>query len=127
MIETVEREKRSAKRTGDFDLDSLTVGELTALRDAAEAKRQEKLESATLDVLEEARSKLAEMGLSLENVLAQTRPVHKAKRGGAGEKVPVKYRSPKGEEWSGRGRMPRWLAEAEKNGSDRREFLVHRA
>ena len=115
------------KKAADFNLDELTVGELTTLRDAAESKRQEKLESAKLDVLEEARAKLAEMGLSLEGVLSENKGTYKPTRAGTGGKVAVKYRSHKGEEWSGRGRMPRWLSEAEKNGTDRKEFLVQRS
>src|SRR5215207_8272680 len=47
----------------------MTVAELTALRDAAEAKRREKLDDAKNAVLEETRAKLAELGLTLEAVL----------------------------------------------------------
>jgi DNA-binding protein H-NS len=40
--------------------------------------------------------------------------------------VPVKYRNPDdaSESWSGRGRMPLWLAAQIKAGKDREEFLI---
>jgi DNA-binding protein H-NS len=41
----------------------------------------------------------------------------------AGNKLPVKYKSPEGEEWSGRGRLPKWLETAEAEGRTRDEFL----
>lgn len=39
--------------------------------------------------------------------------------------VPVKYRHPEtGDSWTGRGRTPRWIVEAEKAGTDRSTFAV---
>ena len=39
--------------------------------------------------------------------------------------VPIKYRHPEtGETWTGRGRTPRWIVEAEKAGTDRSSFAV---
>ena len=60
---------RESRRHPAVDLDSMTVAELTALRDAAEAKRLEKLEEAKNTVLAETRARLAELGLTLEAVL----------------------------------------------------------
>jgi hypothetical protein len=57
---------RESKRLPAAGLERMTVAELTALRDAAEAKRLEKLEDAKNAVLEETRAKLAELGLTLE-------------------------------------------------------------
>ena len=34
------------------------------------------------------------------------------------------YRGPKGQEWSGRGRVPRWVRDAEAAGKNREEFAV---
>jgi DNA-binding protein H-NS len=41
-----------------------------------------------------------------------------------GAKRAAKYRGPNGEEWSGRGRTPRWLAALEAEGRGREEFLI---
>lgn len=42
----------------------------------------------------------------------------------AGKPVPVKYRDDKGNTWTGRGKTPRWLADAEKTGKHREQFKV---
>src|SRR4051812_6852993 len=60
---------RESRRRPVVDLDRMTVAELTALRDAAEAKRREKLDDAKNAVLGETRAKLAELGLTLETAL----------------------------------------------------------
>lgn len=106
-----------------FDLDGMSVQDLTALRDAAEAKRREKLDAARDQVLAETRAKLAELGLTLEAAL----PGATAGQGGkarknAGGSLPVKFRGPNGEEWSGRGRLPKWLQALETSGKARDQF-----
>jgi len=118
---------RESKRRPAIDLDRMTVAELTALRDAAEAKRREKLDDARNAVLEDTRAKLAELGLTLEAVLPT--PVSggqggqgRKKRRDAGQLLPVKYRGPNGVTWSGRGRMPKWLQTLEAEGRNREEF-----
>lgn len=46
------------------------------------------------------------------------------KRGPRGP-VPVKYRHPDtGETWTGRGKAPRWISDAEAAGRKREEFLI---
>ena len=42
----------------------------------------------------------------------------------AGTKVAAKYRGPKGETWSGRGSMPRWLVELVAQGKSRDSFAI---
>ena len=46
------------------------------------------------------------------------------KRGGRRGKVAPKYRSAKGETWSGRGLKPRWLTAAIKEGKKPEDFLI---
>src|SRR3954470_10326291 len=118
---------RESKRRPAVDLDRMTVAELTALRNAAEAKRREKLDHARNAVLEDTRAKLAELGLTLEAVLPTPISVGQGgqgrkKRRDAGQPLPVKYRGPGGETWSGRGCMPKWLQTLEAEGRNREEF-----
>jgi DNA-binding protein H-NS len=40
-------------------------------------------------------------------------------------KVAIKYRDDKGNTWTGRGKTPRWLAEAEKAGKQRDTFKIN--
>lgn len=50
---------------------------------------------------------------------------HKAKaKGRKRHKVAIKYRDPAGNTWTGRGRAPRWLVAAEKQGAKRENFKV---
>jgi DNA-binding protein H-NS len=112
------------KRRTAVDLDAMTVQELTALRDAAEAKRLEKLDAAREAVLAETRAKLAELGLTLESALHTPAAPGRKSRTDAGGNLPVKYRGPNGEKWSGRGRPPKWLQAVEAEGRNREEFRV---
>jgi DNA-binding protein H-NS len=42
----------------------------------------------------------------------------------AERKVAIKYRDENGNTWTGRGKTPRWLAEAERGGKSREAFKV---
>ena len=104
-----------------FDLDSLTVPELAALIEAAQAKRQEKMEGAKTALLAEFSDKAAELGLSLKALMSspQRAPERKPRRS-KGEKVAPKYRNPEtGDTWTGRGREPGWI-----KGKNRDEFAL---
>ncbi len=82
--------------------------------------------------MEEFRAKAEAMGLSLQELLgssAQTgRPTGAARqprKDAPKAPLPAKYRNPEtGETWSGRGRMPKWLALAEGHGRSRDEFAT---
>jgi DNA-binding protein H-NS len=102
-------------------IDRLPVPELVNIRDAIEHKRLEHLEEAKNAVLEEMRGKLAELGLTLEEALPQS---GRKSRSDAGRPLPVRYRSPTGETWSGRGYPPRWVTQLESEGRNREEFRV---
>jgi DNA-binding protein H-NS len=113
----------TANNGAGVDLDGMTVPELRALAEAATAKAREKTEAAKQAVLDETRAKLAELGVDFDGLL-KAPPAKKASRGVPPPALPVKFRGPKGEAWSGRGKLPSWLAEAEKQGRKREEFKV---
>ena len=108
-------------------VERMSVPELTALIEAAEQKRNEKREAAKHELVAEFRAKAAELGFSAEALLSaqdgKTKSARKP-RDDAGTKRPVKFRGPNGEEWSGRGRMPNWLAALEAEGRKREEFAT---
>jgi DNA-binding protein H-NS len=101
--------------------DYATAGELREIRDMAEERRQEKLEDAKNMLIEEMREKLSQMGIEPSQVNVTFGRQRRA-RGGT---LPVKYRSPNGETWSGRGNAPNWLTALEEQGYNRDEFLVN--
>ena len=119
------------------DLDRMTVQQLTTLIAAAEAKRRDKLEDARAALRAEMEQRTAELGISagdLFSTAGQQVPAEQAAgkngtrarkpRDDIGTKRAAKYRGPNGEEWSGRGRMPNWLAALEAEGRGREEFLI---
>ena len=113
-------------------LEGLTVADLDSVVAEAEKQREARRETGRRELVEEFRSRAAEMGLSLEELLGNGaqpgRPPGKARSGRTGASAsprPAKYRDPEtGETWSGRGRVPRWLKAAERRGRKREEFAV---
>ena len=119
------------------DLDRMTVQQLTTLIAAAEGKRRDKLEDARAELRSEMERRAAELGISAgdlfsragqqaptEQVAAKSGRRARKPRDDTGSKRAAKYRGPNGEEWSGRGRMPNWLAALEAEGRNREEFLI---
>ena len=119
------------------DLDRMTVQQLTTLIAAAEAKRRDKLEDARAALRSEMEQRTAELGIALgdlfstpeqqapaEQVAAKNGRRARKPRDDIGAKRAAKYRGPNGEEWSGRGRTPKWMAVLEAEGRGREEFLI---
>ena len=119
------------------DLDRMTVQQLTTLIATAEAKRRDKLEDARAELRAEMERRAAELGISADDLFSaagqQASTEQRAAKNGTrarkprddiGAKRAAKYRGPNGEEWSGRGRTPRWLAALEAEGRGREEFLI---
>ena len=126
------------------DLDRMSAQQLTALIAAAEAKRRDKLEDARTALRTEMERRAAELGISAgdlfsapgqqapaEQGAAKSQTRTRKPRDGIGAKRAAKYRGPNGEEWSGRGRTPNWLAALEAEGRGpraegrgREEFLI---
>jgi DNA-binding protein H-NS len=98
--------------------ETLSPQELLTLRDQIERRRLRKLEEAKSAVLEEMKGRLSALGLSLNDVVPARRP-RKSK-----PSVSIKYRSPDGETWSGRGHAPLWLRQLELQGHSREEYAV---
>ncbi len=70
--------------------------------------------------IDQVNSLVAQFGIKVSEVRFNV-------KSGANRKtssVAVKYRDSSGNTWTGRGRTPRWLAEAETHGKRRESFLV---
>lgn len=110
-----------------IDFDSLSAAELTQLIQSAEAKLAEKREGAKAALIEEMTAKAAALGMSLEALVgkqAAPRTNVRKVRGDASKPLAAKFRSPEGETWSGRGRMPIWLTRATAEGKSKEDFAV---
>jgi DNA-binding protein H-NS len=105
------------------DLNSMSRKDLMKLRadvDKALAGVAERERRAALDAAERA---VAEHGFSLSELTGMSPPRGK---GGRKSKGPAKYRNPADPEqtWSGKGRRPAWINEAEAAGRDIADFLI---
>ena len=117
------------------------LGEINRLQTLAATRRRKEVGAVIADI----RQKMADYGITLDELQA---PVRKGKGGGSGakpgrpkgkkaakpkkktakRKVAPKYKDPQsGATWSGRGLTPKWLAEKEKAGAKREEFLIKAA
>jgi DNA-binding protein H-NS len=114
------------ERVGLIDeiMNMLSAQELRQVRESAEKKRAGKLKDARSAFLVEVQQKAEQLDLSLEDVLTMQHETKTRSRKREGAPVTIKYRSPAGEGWSGRGRVPIWLREAQAQGHNREEFLV---
>lgn len=91
--------------------------QIDALQAEADALRAQEIEAVVADV----RAKVAEYGLTEQDVFGRTRGA-RAKGSAIAKTLSVpKYRDPKtGATWSGKGRAPAWIA----NARNRDLFLI---
>jgi DNA-binding protein H-NS len=98
---------------------TLSAQQLLVVRDLVEKYRKRKVEEAKRKVLEEMKGKLSSLGLSLSDITPSKRTIQKKT-----SSLRVKYRSPKGDTWSGTGLAPNWLRQLEAQGHSRAEYEV---
>jgi DNA-binding protein H-NS len=115
-LDTLSSEERM--RLIEEIFETLTPQELLTIRDLAEKQKQRRLTEAKAAVLEEMKGKLSALGLTLNDVI----PTKRNRK--SNPSVRVKYRSPDGETWSGRGHAPFWLRQLELQGHKREEYAV---
>jgi len=84
------------------------------MKQAEQARRAE-----TAAVIADIQARMREFGITIDDLKGGGR---KGKSRGV---VAAKYRNPTtGEAWSGRGRSPKWLVDAQAKGRSKDEFLV---
>lgn len=114
-----------------FDIEKFSLPELTSLLIAAEQRRQR---ISSRRPIATVRRKLiafaAQCGYTIEELYGDPpapamAPKKRAPRRKS-SKVAAKYRDPENKRntWSGRGRMPRWLAQKTKHGRSVTDFLI---
>lgn len=116
-----------------LNLKRMSISELVALRNRVQSALSEKIEQERTELqnqMEELQnletSPAAPNGSRRPRVGRQARKVAKSKPGRKRGKVAPKYRGPKGETWTGRGRAPRWLVGLEAQGRKRENYLIQR-
>ena len=103
-------------------LDKMTYAELKELRDRVDAAMIEAQASEKQAVRAKMEALAAESGFTVAELLGG-KAAKASRKGGS---VAAKYRNPKNpsETWAGRGRQPRWLADALKKGQKLESFAV---
>lgn len=86
-----------------------------------QAEAGQVLKVAREEAIAEVKAKIAEFGLSAKDLglVAAGSPVRQGKG-----RLPGKYRSVEGKEWSGRGRKPEWIKDALAAGKSLDEFKI---
>jgi DNA-binding protein H-NS len=93
------------------DLAGYTFGELKGLQHEIDRAIKERQQQEVQKAREQIFAIAKKAGVSVEELLGN--PEKKMTKG-TGEKVQPKYQNPKdvSQTWTGRGRQPRWIAEA---------------
>jgi DNA-binding protein H-NS len=100
-------------------LEKMSYAELTGMGQQIERLKIEKQSAERQAVRDKVTALAKEHGFTLDGVIGKGR-----RKGG---KVAAKFRDSKNPDntWTGRGRMPRWMAAATKGGKARKdEFLI---
>jgi len=117
-------------------LESLEGLGVVALREVVQRATvliDERTEGEKRSFIEEVTARAQALGMSLADIVGKVmpesvRPVamggKPAKSVGKRTSPAVKYRSPSGETWTGRGRTPQWLVSLEAEGKKREDFAV---
>lgn len=102
-----------------MDLKSLSRADLQKLQRDINKEIDRRTESYKNETRKKLESLAADAGFSVEELFG----VHKSKKRAPAK---IKYRDPQNAEnaWSGRGRMPTWLAAYVSKGKKREDFAV---
>jgi DNA-binding protein H-NS len=104
-------------------IDRLSIESLLRIGDTVRTKRQAKQEESRLTARQKIEHELQTTGLSLRDLFPELLPTGSRKRTD-GAAIPPKFRGPNGETWTGRGRLPNWLAALELADRKRDEFRI---
>ncbi|MGC9457438.1 MAG: H-NS family nucleoid-associated regulatory protein [Halothiobacillaceae bacterium] len=103
------------------DLSQMSADELKALVEQAESSLRERHQRRIMELRKEAEELAREMGMSVGEVFGLEG------RGAAQKsKLPPKFMNPNNpkQTWTGRGKRPRWLAEALERGEPEDKFRI---
>jgi DNA-binding protein H-NS len=94
--------------------------ELIVQREALDRQIEAARQAEQAKAIETVKTLIKQFQLSADDCgFKQGKGAAKAKQA-----VPVKFRGPNGEGWSGRGRIPGWLAALESQGATREQFRI---
>jgi len=106
-----------------FELKGLTVGEIRSLVDVAEDELQSRKKDTVKKLRTRFKKEAEKEGVTLAEVVGIAKGRRK-KASGTRKPVAPKFRGPKGELWSGRGKTPSWMSALISKGRKKDEFLI---
>lgn len=98
-----------------------TLAHIEELKRQAEEVRRREFQTVVMDM----KAKIAMYGITAKDLGFAEVPEVAEKKDGRSDVMP-KYRGPKGETWSGRGKTPTWLANFIENGGNKDELLINK-
>lgn len=111
-----------------FDLKTMTRKELEKHKSDIERTLARMIEREKKSALTAAQKAARTYGFDLDELIAEQQPKQgrQAKKRSQAGSAPPKYRHPEnaGVTWTGKGRQPNWIKEAEAAGRSRDEFLI---
>lgn len=102
------------------NLEKLSYADLTKMESQIARLKTEKQNAERAELRQQVIDMVRKAGFDIQDLFGKS-------RGGKGGKVAPKYRDPQNPEntWTGRGRMPRWMAAATRGGKAKKEdFLI---
>ncbi len=104
------------------EIDKL-IAELQAKREFLNGKQRADALKTIIEMMTKSKISLADVQQHLKSgkvsVTVTATPTEKEKT-----KVPVKYIGPNAEQWTGRGRNPRWVTQLEAEGKSLKDYLI---
>jgi len=111
-----------------IDLKAMTRTELEKLKTSVERELTRTIERNRKAAIAAAQKATREHGFDLNEIVGAEKPakVNKTKKKPKTVAAPPKYRHPENPEvtWTGKGRQPKWIKEAEAAGRSRNVFLI---
>jgi DNA-binding protein H-NS len=102
-------------------LDVLSVASLQQVADQALALIREKTEQDKRTLIGVVTARAISLGESITGLFTKSADEAVA---GANPSSAVRYRGPDGRTWTGKGKLPKWLAQLEANGKKREGYAV---
>ena len=119
ILREMHKQRRESAMARNGDVDKMSYAELADMEMRIARLKSQKQNAERLELRQKLTDMAKQHGFDIHELFGKGRK-------GKGS-VAVKYRDPKNREntWTGRGRMPRWMAAATKGGKTKKEdFLV---
>ena len=112
----------------DIDLRAMTRRELEKLRQDVDMALERAIERDRKSAMAAAQRAARKHGFDLSELASKQVPIGRKRKKTEKSASPAKYQHPGNPSmtWSGKGRRPKWMKDAEDAGRSRQEFLIQK-